>query len=92
MNKPFPKPDPEIRKSSKLEAVLAYLAVFCIAASVIAYLATLILAMVLGRAALTENGLQNIAFVGYVGLPVGFVIVVVLLIRNMCARSSRHKK
>ena len=65
----------EQQQSSVLERVLAYSAVGIIVIAVLSYLTTLIVAMVAGREALAHGLWQFIVVVSYVGLPVGFVML-----------------
>lgn len=70
---------PEQQKHSAFERVLAYAAVTIMAVAVAAYLTTLIVAMVAGREALAFGLWQTVVFISYVGLPVGFVLLMILL-------------
>ena len=69
----------EQQKPSVLERVLAYASIAIIVVAVVSYLTTLVVAMVAGREALAHGLWQFVVFVSYVGLPVGFVLLMVLL-------------
>lgn len=64
-----------------LERVLAYSAVTIIGLSVASFFATLIAALVgVSRTTLAAGFWPVVAWVGYVGLPVGFGLVLVLVL------------
>lgn len=78
--------DPELT-ASRLDIVLTYTAVACIALAVLSYLVTLVIAALIGRDALLAAGLQKIALIAYVGLPLGFVIIFIMLFRTQHKRA-----
>ncbi len=80
----------EQQKSSVLERVLAYAAVGIMVIAVISYLTTLVVAMAAGREALAHGLWEVVTFISYVGLPVGFVLLMVLLGINF-SRRGREK-
>lgn len=77
----------EQQKHSALERVLAYVSVTIIVLAVISYLTTLIVALVAGREVLAHGLWQIVVFFSYVGLPFGFVLLMVLLGINFRRRS-----
>lgn len=78
-------------KSPVLERVLAYSSVAIMVIAVLSYLTTLIVAMAAGREVLAQGLWQFVVFVSYVGLPVGFVLLMVLLGINF-SRRGREKR
>lgn len=80
----------EQQQPSVLERVLAYTSVSIIVIAVASYLTTLIVAMVAGREVLAQGLWQFVVFISYVGLPVGFVLLMVLLGLNF-RRRGREK-
>ena len=76
--------------NSVLEKVLAYASVSMIVVAVVSYLTTLIVAMVAGREALVGGIWQFVTFIAYVGLPVGFLLLIALLVINF-SRRGREK-
>lgn len=77
-------------QSSVLEKILAYTSVSIIVIAVGAYLTTLIVAMAAGREVLADGLWQIVTFISYVGLPIGFVLLIILLIMNF-SRRGREK-
>lgn len=75
---------------SVVERVLAYSAFAIIVIAVAAYLTTLVVAMVAGREALAANLWPAVVWISYVGLPIGFVLLMVLLGINFSRRGSRR--
>lgn len=73
-------------KHSVLERILAYAAVSIIVIAVASFITTLIVAMVAGREVLAQGMWQVVTFISYVGLPVGFLLVITLLIMNFRRR------
>lgn len=69
-----------------LERILAYAAVSIIVIAVASFITTLIVAMVAGREVLAQGMWQVVTFISYVGLPVGFLLVITLLIMNFRRR------
>jgi len=80
----------ESNKYSVVERVLAYASFSIMAIAVLAYLTTLIVAMVAGREALAANLWPAVVWISYVGLPVGFVLLMVLLGINFSRRRPRN--
>lgn len=80
------------KKYSIVERVLAYAAFSIMAVAVLAYLTTLIVAMVAGREALAANLWPTVVWISYVGLPTGFVLLMVLLGINFSRRGSQRDK
>ncbi len=76
------------KKFSVAERVLAYAAFAIIVIAVAAYLTTLIVAMVAGREVLAASLWPAVVWISYVGLPVGFVLLMVLLGINFSRRGS----
>lgn len=77
-------------KHSALERVLAYTSVAIIVLAVLSYLTTLIVAMAAGREVLADGLWQIVVFMSYVGLPVGFVLLMVLLVMNFRRRAREQ--
>lgn len=80
----------EQQQSSVLEKILAYTSVSIIVIAVGAYLTTLIVAMAAGREVLADGLWQIVTFISYIGLPIGFVLLITLLIMNF-SRRGREK-
>jgi len=78
------------QKNSILEKALAYTSVSIIVIAVASYLTTLVVAMVAGREALASGLWQFVTVVAYVGLPIGFLLLIALLIINF-SRRGREK-
>ncbi len=78
------------QKPGVVEKILAYSSISIIAIAVASYLTTLIVAMVAGRKVLADGLWQVVTFIAYVGLPVGFVLLITLLIVNF-SRRGREK-
>lgn len=78
------------QKNSVLEKILAYSSVSIIVIAVVSYLTTLIVAMVSGREALASGLWQFVTFIAFYGLPVGFLLLIVLLIINF-TRKGRER-
>ncbi|MBL5974757.1 MAG: hypothetical protein D3X82_13605 [Candidatus Leucobacter sulfamidivorax] len=77
-------------KFSIFERVLAYIAIALMAVAVISYLTTLIVGLVAGREALAGSLWPIVVGISYVGLPIGFVLLVILLIISYRKRGSRR--
>ncbi|MBT1035806.1 hypothetical protein KJY78_05540 [Canibacter sp. lx-45] len=75
----------------KFDRVLVYIAVASIALSILSYFVTLITAAIVGRDVLVAAGMQNIALLAYVGLPLGFFLIFVLLFRVQRRRARSRK-
>ena len=73
-----------------VERLLAYSSLAIIAVAVAAYLTTLMVAMIGGRDALAGSMWPVVVWISYVGLPIGFVLLVVLLVLNFSRRGSRR--
>lgn len=80
----------EQQQSSVLEKILAYTSVSIIVIAVGAYLTTLVVAMAAGREVLADGLWQVVTFISYIGLPIGFVLLITLLIMNF-SRRGREK-
>ena len=78
------------RKNSVLEKALAYTSVTIIAVAVASYLTTLVVAMVAGSEALAGGLWQFVTVIAYIGLPVGFLLLIALLVINF-TRRGREK-
>ncbi len=78
-------------KASVLERILAYTALTTIAAAVIAFLTTLVVGLAAGRDALTDSLWPIVVWISYVGLPIGFVLLMILLIVNFSKRSRAER-
>ncbi|NLA64351.1 MAG: hypothetical protein GX862_00120 [Leucobacter sp.] len=80
----------EQKKHSALERVLAYATVAIIVIAVVAYLTTLIVAMVAGREILADGLWTIVTYISYWGLPIGFVLLMVLLGINFRRRGREQ--
>ncbi len=78
------------QKNSVLEKALAYTSVTIIAVAVASYLTTLVVAMVAGREALAGGLWQFVTVIAYVGLPLGFLLLIALLVVHF-TRRGREK-
>lgn len=78
----------EETKSPVIEKLLAYASISIIVVAVVSYLTTLIVAMVAGREALAHGLWQFVTAIAYVGLPIGFVLLITLLILNFSRRGK----
>lgn len=81
----------DANQPTRLERVLAYSSLSLIALAVVSYLTTLIIGLV-DRFALAHGFFVFIAWVAYVGLPVGFVLLMILLIVSMRRRSAAQRR
>ncbi|WP_217133803.1 hypothetical protein [Leucobacter chinensis] len=71
----------ETNNPSLVEKVLAYSSLSIIALAIISFFATLIAALVgVEREVLAEGFWPVITWIGYVGLPIGFVLMMTLLV------------
>ncbi|MDA3147467.1 hypothetical protein JSO19_08745 [Leucobacter sp. UCMA 4100] len=71
----------ETNNPSLVEKVLAYSSLSIIALAIISFFATLIAALVgVERQVLAEGFWPVVTWIGYVGLPIGFVLIMTLLI------------
>lgn len=77
---------------SALERVLAFSTLTIMALAVAAYLTTLMVGMIAGRQALAESMWPVVVWISYVGLPVGFVLLMVLLGLNYRRRGAQRNK
>lgn len=77
-------------KFSIFQRVLAYIAVTLIALAVVAYLTTLVVGLAAGREALAGSLWPIVVGISYIGLPVGFVVLVILLAISYGRRGSRR--
>lgn len=73
-------------KHSLFERLLAYASIAIIVVAVAAYLTTLIVAMVAGRTALEDSLWPIVTWIAFYGLPIGFVLLMVLLGINFTRR------
>ena len=80
----------EQQKPWAIEKILAYTSISIIVIAVISYITTLIVAMAIGREVLAEGLWQAVTFIAYVGLPLGFALLITLLIINF-SRRGREK-
>jgi RsiW-degrading membrane proteinase PrsW (M82 family) len=74
-----------------IERLLAYCSLGIIVISVVAYLSTLIAAWFISREALSESLWPVVVWLSYVGLPLGFVLLFVLLFLSMRRRSKAQR-
>lgn len=78
----------EQQKSSVLERILAYASVTIIVIAVLSFLTTLIVALAGGREVLAEGLWQVVTAISYIGLPIGFLLLIILLIMNFSRRGK----
>lgn len=83
---------PHTPKFSVFERVLAYAAIAIMVIAVAAYITTLIVGMVAGRQALAGSLWPVVVGISYVGLPVGFVLLMVLLGMSYAKRGRRSER
>jgi hypothetical protein len=81
----------EAPKYSVLERVLAYTASSIIVIAVASYLTTLIIGLAGGRHLLAAGVWPFVTWVAFYGLPIGFILLIVLLAINFSRRGSRRK-
>lgn len=75
------------------EKVLAYSALSIIAFAIISFFATLIAALVgVEREVLAQGFWPVVTWVGYVGLPIGFVLIIVLITITRRRRKTELRK
>mgnify|MGYP001129616635 CR=1 len=77
-------------KFSIFERVLAYIAVTLMVVAVVAYLTTLIVGLAAGREALAGSLWPIVVGISYVGLPIGFVLLMILLFISYRRRGHRR--
>ena len=75
--------------TTRIERVLAYATLSIIALAVVAYVTTIIVGMN-DREALVGGLWPLVTWIAYVGLPIGFVLLVTLLIINLRRRSREN--
>lgn len=80
----------EAPKYSALERVLAYAAISIIVVAVASYLTTLIVGLAGGRHLLAAGLWPVVTWIAFYGLPIGFVLLVALLVINFSRRGSRR--
>jgi len=79
-------PADESPKFSLVEKLLAYASIVIIAAAVVAYLTTLIVGLAAGREVLAAGLWPIVAWIAFYGLPVGFVLLIALLVISFTRR------
>ncbi|MBO1900649.1 hypothetical protein J4H92_01640 [Leucobacter weissii] len=79
-------------KFSTFERVLAYASISIIALAVISYLTTLIVGLAAGREALASGLWAIVTWIAFYGLPIGFVLLIVLLIISFSRRGGRRSE
>lgn len=79
-------PTDESPKFSLVEKLLAYASIVIIAAAVLAYLTTLIVGLAVGREVLAAGLWPLVAWIAFYGLPVGFVLLIALLVISFTRR------
>lgn len=82
----------ESPKFTLLERLLAYGAAAIIALAVGAYLTTLIVALAAGREALVSGLWPLVTWIAFFGLPIGFVLLIALLIINFTRRGRAARR
>lgn len=83
----------ESSSPSRLERALAYAAVTTIALAVLAFFITLIIGLTQnGREMLATGAWPLVVWTSYVGLPIGFVLIVILLIVNNRRRAKDNPR
>lgn len=84
---------PETSSPSRLERFLAFAAVIIIALAVVAFFVTLMVGLTdSGRETLASGAWPVAVWTSYVGLPVGFVLIVALLIVNNRRRAKDNSR
>lgn len=83
--------DTEAEDAPLIERILAFSSLGLIALAVVSYLATLFTAMFTSREVLTEDVWPVVVWISYVGLPLGFILLIVLIIINMRRRSKAQQ-
>ncbi|WP_167143621.1 hypothetical protein [Canibacter zhoujuaniae] len=78
------------KQSSRLELFLGWGSVSLILISVLAFFVTLIFAAFLSPEELNRNGIRQLVWIAYVGLPVGFAMLFTLLFLD--SRKRRKKQ
>jgi len=78
------------QQHSLVERILAFTAIAIIVVAVISFLTTLVIALVAGRDAPSEGLLQVVTFISIYGLPIGFLLLIVLLIINFVRLGSKR--
>lgn len=81
----------ETPKFSVFERVLAYAASAIIIVAVLSYLTTLIVGLSAGHEALVDGLWPFVTWVAFYGLPIGFVLLMVLLGVNFTRRGRGSK-
>lgn len=76
------------QKATVLERILAYSSVTIIVIAIASFLTTLVVALAGGREVLAEGLWQVVTAISYIGLPVGFLLLIVLLIINFRRRGK----
>ncbi|MBB4072011.1 hypothetical protein [Canibacter oris] len=79
-------------QNSKLESVLAWGAVICIGASVLAFLVVLIIGAIQSTREVPGGSYQAIAWIAYVGMPLGFLMLFTLLFMNLSKRKREQRR
>lgn len=79
-------------KFSVLERVLTYAAVSIMVVAIVSYLTTLIVGLAGGRHLLAAGLWPFVTWIAFYGLPIGFVLLVTLLIINFSRRGSRRRE
>lgn len=85
------EPD-ETQSFSLFERILAYTAITLIVVAVLSFLATLISGMIVDREVLAQGFWPFLVWISYVGLPVGFVLLMVLLVTTFVKRSRSGRE
>lgn len=76
---------------SRLERILAYLALFVIAIALASFFATMIAALAgVSRETLAIGFWPIVAWIGYVGLPIGFLLIISLLLVTRRRRKQEY--
>lgn len=76
---------------SVLQRILAYTAATLIIVAVFAYIATLIAGMFVEREVLAQGFWPFLVGLSYIGLPVGFVFLMILLITTFAKRGKERR-
>lgn len=82
----------EAPKFSVIERLLAYAAITIIAVAVAAYLITLVVGLVAGRQALVAGLWPLVTWIGFYGLPAGFVLMIALLVISFTRRGRAARR
>lgn len=79
------------QKATVLERILAYSSITIIVIAVASFLTTLVVALAAGPKALEQGLWQIVAAISYIALPIGFLLLITLLIINFRRRGKEKQ-